>query len=71
MEVRMRTAVSRTAKGYSVEATIDINGDVGKAEANPNKGLVQPEETETLVNNGSAFEIKIWKPYSQGKHDDA
>ncbi len=31
MEIRMRSAVSRTAKGYSIEATLDMGG--GEADA--------------------------------------
>ncbi len=42
----MRSAVSRTAKGYSVEATLDMDS---ATDSN--------EETKTLVNALSAFQI--------------
>ena len=32
MEIRMRSAVSRTAKGYSVEATLDMGTDTNASE---------------------------------------
>ncbi len=52
MEIRMRSAVSRTAKGYSVEATLDIDYlDIDE---------LKPEE---LVDSLSAFQIAKLKEH--------
>ena len=55
----MRSAVSRNAKGYSVEATLDMGDDVGVAPS--------PEESELLchsvVNALSVFQIAKLKEH--------
>lgn len=50
----MRSAVSRTAKGYSVEATLDISeGDT----VLPGGALLQINSKEAVVDELSAFQI--------------
>lgn len=56
MEIRLRSGVSRTAKGYSVEATLDMGGPTDRNL--PAVGLMQPEEAATLVDAMSAFQIQ-------------
>ena len=57
MELRMRSAVSRNAKGYSIEATLDIGGAVAETAPSPLKPLIQPEMADELVAALSAFQI--------------
>ena len=53
MEIRMRSAVSRTAKGYSIEATLDMGDDIGDAPSQEEYELV----THSVVATLSAFQI--------------
>lgn len=53
MEIRLRSSVSRTSKGFSVESTLDIGGEIVGADA---VGLLI-NEGAPLVDELSAFQI--------------
>ena len=65
MEVRLRSNVSRTSKGYSCEATLEISGDPNMRLYNPSGGgvssipspLIEPERFKEWVDALSAFQI--------------
>ena len=60
MEIRMRSAVSRTAKGYSIEATLDMGETREENSLSPNheEGIVSNyDRLDNAVDDLSAFQI--------------
>lgn len=64
MEIRMRSSVSRTAKGYSVEATLDI-GETVSLEIDEGTPLpVSPHaRLHNAIDDLSAFQIAKLKEH--------
>ncbi len=61
MEIRMRSGVSRRAKGYSVEATLDITV--------PNTDDVLTQTAEIIIENLSGLQIAELKEHMKSLGD--